>query len=98
MDVAFDLSCSAEFGESDNAPRISDNVVRRAKNVWVRGLWGDALVMALLGLQFELLDNHESLGTSSTVLKFICKGDTFGQGGHHVLNHSISLPCVLHIY
>lgn len=55
---SFELSCAAEFGETDNAPRISDNLVRRARNRWVRGLWGDARVMALLGLQFGLLDNQ----------------------------------------
>lgn len=85
MGVAFELSCAAEFGDSDNAPRISDNLVRRARNMWVRGLWGDVLVMALLGLQFGLLDNHEPLGTSSTVVELMCRGDTFGQGAHRVL-------------
>lgn len=39
--------------------------------MWVRALWGDVLVMALLGLQFGLLDNHETLGTSSAVLELM---------------------------
>lgn len=41
-----------------------------------QGLWGDALVITLMGLQFGLLDNHESPGTPSTVLELMCKGDT----------------------
>lgn len=43
--------------------------------MWVSGLWGDVLVTALLGLQFGLLDNHETLGTSSTALELMCRGD-----------------------
>lgn len=99
LSVTFELSYATEFGDSDNAPRISDNLVRRARNMRVSGLWGDVLVMALLGLQFGLLDNHKTLGTSSTALELMCRGDTFGQGGHNVvLNHSISLPCALCVY
>lgn len=78
MDVAFELSCAVEFGESDNVPDISNNVVGRARNVWVRGLWGEAL----LYLQSVLLEKHKSPGTSA-VLELICNDDIFGQGGHN---------------
>lgn len=61
-------------------PCISDYAVGRAGNMWVRRLWGDALVTALLYLQFVLPDKDQSPG-ASTVLELICDDDIFGQGG-----------------
>lgn len=47
-----------------------------------RGLCGGALVIALLYLQFMLLDKHEPPGTC-TGLRLIFSDDILGQGGHN---------------
>lgn len=63
--IALKMSCAIVLDEIDSVHGISTNMVRRARNIWVRSLCGDALITTLLFLWFALLDKHKSPGTST---------------------------------
>lgn len=79
LDVTFWLP----FGRmSDSASGVCTKVVGRAGTTRGRGLCAGALVIALLYLQFMLLNKHESPGTC-TGLGLIFNDDILGQGCHN---------------